>query len=207
MAVDVKTIYIVDDDEAIRDSLGWRFKELGYYVECYPSAEDFFALPELAPLACLILDVRMRGLSGLQLQEKLMEAKRKCSYSIIFISGHGDIPMTVRAMKNGAIDFLEKPFEDSRLLSLVEVAFAKAQLEQDKLCIKDQLDALRMRLTKRERSVMQLVVMGRLNKQIAAELRIGIKTVEAHRANIKNKLNAKNRAEFIKMAMMLHQDY
>ena len=193
------TVYVVDDDEAVRDSLQWLLEGKDYRVRCFDSAESFLARFDPREVACLITDIRMDGMSGLELQDKLLD--RKSPLPIVFITGHGDVPMAVNTMKKGAMDFIEKPFKEDALVSLVErmldearVAFSQSQEAASR-------DALLSRLTTREAQVLERIVAGRLNKQIADDLGISIKTVEAHRANVMEKLNANTVADLLKIAL------
>ena len=193
------TVYVVDDDEAVRDSLQWLLEGKDYRVRCFDSAESFLARFDPREVACLITDIRMDGMSGLELQDKLLD--RKSPLPIVFITGHGDVPMAVNTMKKGAMDFIEKPFKEDALVSLVErmldearVAFSQSQEAASR-------DALLSRLTTREAQVLDRIVAGRLNKQIADDLGISIKTVEAHRANVMEKLNANTVADLLKIAL------
>ncbi|MFZ2219307.1 MAG: response regulator transcription factor [Rhodoferax sp.] len=193
------TVYVVDDDEAVRDSLQWLLEGKDYRVRCFESAESFLSRYDAREVACLIVDIRMDGMTGLELQNRLIE--NKSPLPIVFITGHGDVPMAVDTMKKGAMDFIQKPFKEDQLLDLVErmldhaiEAFADHQVAQNR-------DALIARLTLRESQVLERIVAGRLNKQIADDLGISIKTVEAHRANIMEKLNANTVADLLKIAL------
>ncbi|HMM52349.1 MAG TPA: response regulator transcription factor [Burkholderiaceae bacterium] len=193
-------VYVVDDDEAVRDSMRWLLEANGFRVSSFASAEEFLAcLPDPEPIACLLLDVRMPGMSGLELHEELV--RRGSALPLIFITGHGDVPMAVSRMKKGAHDFLEKPFSDAQLRQLVNECLARAAAAQREL--RDDRDASERieRLTGRERQVLDLIVAGRLNKQIADDLGISIKTVEAHRANIMDKLGARTMADLMRIAL------
>ncbi|MBU6369622.1 MAG: DNA-binding response regulator [Betaproteobacteria bacterium] len=192
-------IYVVDDDEAVRDSLQWLLEGKDYRVRCFDSAESFLSRYDPREVACLLVDIRMPGISGLELQDRLIE--RKSPLPIVFITGHGDVPMAVTTMKKGAMDFIPKPFKEEELLSVVErmldqarEAFADYQHAANR-------DALMGKLTARESQVLERIVAGRLNKQIADDLGISIKTVEAHRANIMEKLNANTVADLLKIAL------
>ena len=195
-------VFVVDDDEAVRDSLRWLLEGQGFKVSAFESAEQFLSYvnsyPE-APLACLLLDVRMPGMSGVALQEEL--ARRQIEMPIIFITGHGSVPMAVDSMKKGAVDFLEKPFNDEKLCSLVSVAFERLRGEEERREGQKRAQALMERLTTREAQVLERIVAGRLNKQIADDLSISIKTVEAHRANIMDKIEARTMADLMKVAI------
>jgi FixJ family two-component response regulator len=191
--------YVVDDDEAVRDSLQWLLEGKDYRVRCFDSAESFLSRYDPREVACLIVDIRMPGITGLELQDRLLE--RKSPLPIVFITGHGDVPMAVNTMKKGAMDFIPKPFKEEELLSVVErmldqarEAFADYQHAANR-------EALMGKLTAREAQVLERIVAGRLNKQIADDLGISIKTVEAHRANIMEKLNANTVADLLKIAL------
>ena len=193
------TVYVVDDDEGVRDSLQWLLEGKDYRVRCYDSAETFLSRYDARVVACLIVDIRMAGMTGLDLQDRLVE--RKSPLPIVFITGHGDVPMAVNTMKKGAMDFIQKPFQETELVNLVErmleqakEAFAGHQQSASR-------DALLAKLTSREAQVLERIVAGRLNKQIADDLGISIKTVEAHRANIMEKLNANTVADLLKIAL------
>ncbi len=193
------TIYVVDDDEAVRDSLQWLLEGKEYRVRCFDSAESFLSRYDAREVACLIVDIRMGGMTGLELQNRLLDARSPLP--IVFITGHGDVPMAVDTMKKGAMDFIQKPFKEDQLLTLVErmldqakEAFAEHQSAANR-------GALMARLTLREAQVLERIVAGRLNKQIADDLGISIKTVEAHRANIMEKLNANTVADLLKIAL------
>ncbi|EYC51587.1 LuxR family transcriptional regulator [Hylemonella gracilis str. Niagara R] len=193
------TVYVVDDDEAVRDSLQWLLEGKDYRVRCFDSAESFLSRYDPREVACLIADIRMDGMTGLELQNRLLE--KHSPLPIVFITGHGDVPMAVDTMKKGAMDFIQKPFNEAQLLDLVErmldrarAAFSEYQLAADR-------DALLAKLTTRESQVLERIVAGRLNKQIADDLGISIKTVEAHRANIMEKLNANTVADLLKIAL------
>ena len=158
------TVYVVDDDEAVRDSLQWLLEGKDYRVRCFDSAETFLSRYDAREVACLIVDIRMGGMSGLELQDKLIE--RKSPLPVVFITGHGDVPMAVDTMKKGAMDFIQKPFKEAELVALVERmlehakdAFADHQSAANR-------DALMAKLTTREAQVLERIVAGRLNKQI-----------------------------------------
>jgi two-component system, LuxR family, response regulator TtrR len=193
------TVYIVDDDEAVRDSLRWLLEANTYRVKAYASAESFLADYRDDQPGVLIVDVRMPGMSGLQLQEELNA--RNCPMPVVFITGHGDVPMAVNTMKKGAVDFLEKPFNETDLRDIVSRMFEIANANLQKLQAKREHDAIISRLTAREQQVLERIVAGRLNKQIADDLGISIKTVEAHRANIMEKLQVTTVADLMKVAL------
>ena len=193
------TIYVVDDDEAVRDSLQWLLEGKDYYVRCFDSAESFLNRYDPREVACVLIDIRMAGMSGLELQDRLIE--RRSPLPIVFVTGHGDVPMAVDTMKKGAMDFIQKPFDEEQLLQLVERMLAHAHgafVDQQQAASRE---ALMARLTTREAQVLERIVAGRLNKQIADDLGISIKTVEAHRANIMEKLNANTVADLLKTAL------
>jgi FixJ family two-component response regulator len=192
-------VYVVDDDEAVRDSLKWLLDASQYKVACFERAEDFLDAFDPEATACLILDVRMPGMSGLELQEELI--KRGSHLPILFISGHGDVPMAVSTMKRGAADFIEKPFNEGELRVAVERMLAQARVQSGVEREQRERHALLGKLTAREQQVLDCIVAGRLNKQIADDLGISIKTVEAHRANIMDKLNAATVADLLRLAL------
>lgn len=193
------TVYIVDDDEAVRDSLRWLLEANNYRVRAFPSGESFLAEYDDKRLGVLIVDVRMPGMSGLELQEQLLA--RKSTMPIVFITGHGDVPMAVSTIKKGAIDFLEKPFDETDLREIVGRMFEQANERLSQAQAQKAHDAMLARLTAREQQVLERIVAGRLNKQIADDLGISIKTVEAHRANIMEKLQVTTVADLMKVAL------
>jgi FixJ family two-component response regulator len=191
-------VYVVDDDAPLRDALKSLLRSMGLRVEVFGSGADFLKakLPDAA--ACLVLDVRLPGVSGLDFQSEL--AKAGIHIPIIFITGHGDIPMTVRAMKAGAVEFLTKPFRDQDLLDAVQVA-----LERDRIHRKQDNSAREVRarfeaLTPREQEVIGFVTAGLMNKQIAAELGVSEITVKVHRGNVMRKMAARSLADLVRMA-------
>jgi two-component system, LuxR family, response regulator TtrR len=203
IALPPASVFIVDDDEAVRDSLKWLLEANAYRVQCFDSAERFLDAFDASRVGVLILDVRMPGMSGLELQERLNELGngKRFHLPIVFITGHGDVPMAVSTMKKGAVDFIEKPFNEAELRSIVERMLRSAQeaaLEGARRRVSEEKLA---RLTQRERQVLDCIVAGRLNKQIADDLSISIKTVEAHRANVMEKLGVANVADLLKLAL------
>jgi FixJ family two-component response regulator len=192
------TVFLVDDDPSVRRALARLIKSAGYQVQTFVSAREFLdRMPETEP-ACLVLDVRLPGLSGIDLQLELQ--RRNLILPVIFITGHGDIPMTVKAMKAGAVDFLPKPVRDTDLLRAIEQALARALHDHAQW---DQAKSIQCRvekLTPREREVMHWVVRGWLNKQIASELGIGEKTIKVHRARVMQKLEVDSVAELVRLA-------
>jgi RNA polymerase sigma factor (sigma-70 family) len=190
-------VFVVDDDPSIRSSLKFLLSSVGLQVESFESAESFLQRKAPDAPSCLVLDVRLRGLSGLDFQREL--AARNIRIPIVFVTGHGDIPMSVRAMKAGAIEFLTKPYRDQDLLDAVRIALERdrTRREQEK-----DLTDLRQRfesLTPREQEVISMVVSGMLNKQIAGELGTAENTVKVHRSRAMEKMNAQSVAELVKM--------
>ena len=193
------TVYVVDDDEAVRDSVQWLLEGQDFRVRCFESAEVFLARYDPREVACLIVDIRMDGMSGLELQDRLLE--RKSPLPVAFITGHGDVPLAVDTMKKGAMDFIQKPFKEDQLVPLVERMLEQARALFTEHQQAASRDALLAKLTGREAQVLERIVAGRLNKQIADDLGISIKTVEAHRANIMEKLGATTVADLLKIAL------
>jgi FixJ family two-component response regulator len=192
------TVYVVDDDSAVRNALDSLIRSVGLKVRTFASADDFFRAKISSVPGCIVLDVRMPGMSGVDLQKELLGLENEMP--IIFITGHGDIPMAVRVMKAGAVEFLGKPFRDQDLLDAIQQAIARDDNRRKKL---HEVSGLRGRwesLTRREREVMQLVVRGLLNKQIAAELCTSETTVKVHRGQVMHKMQADSVPELVRMA-------
>lgn len=193
------TVYVVDDDEAVRDSVRWLLEASNYKVELYESGESFIARYDPNAIAVLLLDVRMNGMSGLEVQELLRS--KNADLPIIFITGHGDVPMAVNALKKGAVDFIEKPFDLQALKQQVEEMLVDAREKRMQNERRNINVALLGRLTPREQQVLERIVAGRLNKQIADDLGISIKTVEAHRASIMVKTNSRTVVDLMRVVM------
>ena len=192
------TVIVIDDDAEVRNSLDSLLRSMGFQVKLLSSVSEFLSLDQPKEPTCLVLDVRLPGQSGLDFQRELSAARRQLP--IIFITGHGDIPMSVRAMKGGAIEFLTKPFRDQDLLDAIQIGLTKdrAWIENEKSLAS--LRALFETLTHREREIMARVVTGRLNKQIAADLGISEITVKVHRGQVMRKMHASSLPELAKMA-------
>jgi FixJ family two-component response regulator len=194
-------VYVVDDDASMREALGNLFRSVGLRVEVFASAPEFLQSKHPDVASCLILDIRLPRMSGLDFQVDLAEAG--ILIPIIFMTGHGDIPMTVRAMKAGAVDFLTKPFRDQDMLDAVTAAIERDRNSRNEAKILSDLKARFVNLSAREREVMALVTTGLMNKQIAAEIGIAEITVKIHRGHIMRKMAAKSLADLVKMAQAL----
>jgi FixJ family two-component response regulator len=191
-------VFVVDDDPSMRRSLEALLRSVGLDVTLFSSAQEFMQAKRADAPGCLVLDVRLPGMSGLAFQEEL--AKTGVAIPVIFISGHGDVPMTVRAMKAGAAEFLTKPFDDQVLLDAIHAAIERDRARRRDAASRAALMARYRQLTERERQVMKLVVAGRVNKQIAAELVLSLVTVKVHRGQVMRKMLAKSVAELVRMA-------
>lgn len=200
----VSTVFIVDDDRAVRESLRFLLESVGLAARTYAGADEFLARYDPQTPGCLVLDVRLPGMSGLDLQQVLGE--RGIRLPVIIITGHGDVPVAVRAMKAGAVDFIEKPFSDQTLLDRVRSALdrdlAERARQQEELELRRRVD----RLSPREREVMTGVVAGKLNKEIAQDLGLSHKTIEVHRAHVMQKMEADSLAMLVRMAMVTGMD-
>jgi FixJ family two-component response regulator len=195
------TVLVVEDDESVRRALSNLFQSVGLEVQLFGSASDMLKSKLPATASCLVLDVRLPGLSGLDFQTEL--AKANINIPIIFMSGHGDIPMTVRAMKGGAVDFLTKPFRDQDMLDAVGAAIERDRKRRESQKIVSDLQARFETLTPREREILAFVSSGLMNKQIAAELGLAEITVKIHRGHITRKMGAKSLAELVRQAEAL----
>ena len=197
-------IHVVDDDEALRDSMTWMLEGNNYKVATYDSADAFLRVISPVMVGCVVLDVRMPGMSGLELFEEL--GRRGCSLPVVFITGHGDVPMAVSALKKGAVDFIEKPFSEADMLRLIEQCLTLERGNRDKRL--QEADTVRRldHLTQREREVLELIIIGKLNKQIADVLGISIKTVEVHRARVMEKMGVNSLAELVQHVVTVDAD-
>lgn len=197
-------IHIVDDEPDVRDALGMLMRSVGYQTQAYASGDDFLQRYRPGVPGCLLLDVRMPGISGLELQERL--SRDGVALPAIIMTGHGDVPMAVRAMKAGAFDFIEKPCNDQVLLDRVAEAIAHGRRSQDAQAERKQTLARYEQLTPREREVMTRIVAGRLNKLIADDLGLSVRTVEIHRAHIMEKMEARSLSALVRMALLIEND-
>jgi len=195
------TVFIIDDDEAVRRFLSGLIASVGLHVETYASAQEFLDADEPSQPGCLLLDIRMPGMSGLELQKEL--ASRNIRIPIIILTGHGNVQVAVHAMKAGAVDFIEKPFNNELLLDRIQMAVAES-VDADTTRVKQDEIAHRMELlTPREHQVLEIVATGETNKAVARRLDISEKTVEIHRARVMEKMQAKSLADLVKMVTML----
>jgi len=195
-------VFIVDDDDAVRRFLGGLIESVTLRVEAYASAQDFLVAYEPDRPGCLVLDVRMPGMSGLELQRELRE--RAIDLPVIILTGHGNVQVAVQAMKAGAVEFVEKPFNNELLLDRIEKAVAESVHARGERIKRDEIAQRLLFLTPRERQVLDLVVAGETNKGVARRLAISERTVEIHRANVMHKMCAKNLADLVMMAAVLH---
>jgi two-component system response regulator FixJ len=193
------TVFVVDDDQSIRHAMGLLLKSVGLEHETFESADDFLTRHNGSENGCLVLDIRMPGLGGLELQDKLIEMNS--ALPIIFITGHGDIPMAVEAMQKGAVDFIQKPFRDQELLDRISEALNAANEMQSERQQQSKIQECIDSLTNREKEVLELVVTGKPNKIIAHELGVSQRTVEIHRARVMEKMHARSLAALVRMRL------
>ena len=189
--------HIIDDDDAIRDALQWQFRTRGVECRIWSSAEAFLAAWRPEWRGCIVLDIRMEGMSGLECFDELID--RQCALPVIFITGHGDVPMAVSALKKGAFDFIEKPFSDNDLIEHVQRAMELDAASQRAAADRDTVESRLATLTAREREVMELILEGKFNKVIADELSISMRTVEAHRSRVFDKMMVRSAVELAQM--------
>ena len=201
MSQEKAVVFVVDDDESMRRSLATLLRSVGLDARVFSSPDEFMHAERPDAPGCLILDVRLPGMSGLAFQESL--GKAGIAMPVIFITGHGDVPMTVRAMKAGAVEVLTKPFDDQVLLDAINGAVARDRVRRGEASKLAELQGRYRALTEREREVFKLVVAGRLNKQIAAELDLSVVTVKVHRGQVMRKLAAKSIVDLVRMADQL----
>ncbi len=200
---DDATVYVVDDDRAVRDALAMMLRAAGHAVETFESADEFLERRLECRTGCLVLDVRMPGMSGLELQDRLIQ--QQSPLPIVFLTGHGDVPMAVRALKRGAFDFIQKPVDDRHLLAAVAFALARNAQPSSYALMNRTLPPTVASLSRREREVLDLILAGRQTRAIAEELFISIKTVEFHRARIHDKLGVSSLAQLFSVCFG-HED-
>jgi len=198
------TVYVVDDDTAVRDSLSWLLESVELPVSCHATADSFLESFDPGIAGCVLADIRLPGMSGMELQQLL--ADRYPTVPVIIITGHGDVPAAVQVMKAGAMDFIEKPFSDHLLLDRIQHAIARHDRLQESQQVREQIRARLARLTPRERQVLDQVVAGQLNKQVAAELGLSHKTVEVHRSHVMQKMQADSLAQLVRMTVLANDD-
>ena len=198
------SVFVVDDDDAVRTSLKLLLKSVGQPAEAYASAQEFLDAFDPERPGCLVLDIRMPGMSGLELQGKLNEMHAMTP--IVFITGHGDVPMAVEAMQNGAVDFIQKPFRDQDLLDRINQALEKDKENRAGLLARDEIRRRIDTLTPREREVLDLVTQGKANKVVAGDLNVSQRTVEIHRARVMEKMGASSLAHLVRMVLEAERD-
>ncbi|MCH7509141.1 MAG: response regulator transcription factor [Proteobacteria bacterium] len=199
-----RIVFIVDDDDAVRDSLSFLMKSIGIESRSFASATEFLEFYDDNIAGCLVLDIRMPGMSGLELQDRLNEIN--AILPIIFITGHGDVPMAVEALKKGALDFIQKPFRDQDLIDRINHALDQDHDSRNILSEKREILDHMDQLTNREKEVMELVVQGNPNKIIAADLDVSQRTVEIHRARVMEKMRARSLAQLVRMSITANSD-
>jgi RNA polymerase sigma factor (sigma-70 family) len=205
MSTEAGLVELVDDDPAVRDAISFLLETVGIECRCFESADAFLAGHDGASASCLVLDIRMPGMSGLELQDELR--RRDWNAPIIFITGHGEIAMAVRAMRNGAFDFIQKPFKDQELLDSINAALVIARSQRQSTRDVGELREAFDTLSPREREVMALVTDGKPNKVIAFDLGVSQRTVEIHRARVMQKMGARNLAELVRTQIRLEQTH
>ncbi len=191
------TVFVIDDERSVRHALARLLRSAGHRVETFASAEEFLKREQYEGVGCLVLDVRMPGMTGAELFDRMSE--KRLSMPVVFLTGHGDVPTSVRAMKKGAVDFLLKPADDEALLQAIRQAVARHASEQAREQAKQGIQARLQRLSPREREVLEHVIRGRLNKQIAADLGISEKTVKVHRGRVMEKMEVRSVAELVRL--------
>ncbi len=200
MPSDADIVHVVDDDEAMRDSMAFLLRAENFQVQTYADATDFLnALPQIK-VGCVVTDVRMPGMSGIELLQRLRELK--VSVPVIVVSGHGDVPLAVEAMKTGALDFIEKPFDDDVFLRAVRMALSAHAVDSQRQAQKAAIDSRLESLSNREREVLEGLVAGHPNKTIAYDLGISPRTVEIYRANVMEKMQARSLSDLVRMALV-----
>jgi FixJ family two-component response regulator len=195
------TVFVVDDDPAMRNSLRWLIESVGLTVAAYATAEEFLERYDPSHPGCLVLDVRMPGMSGLDLQDVL--AQRRIGIPTIVITGHAEVAMAVRAVKAGALDFIPKPFSDQLLLDRIRQALDQDRRDRETRALETDVARRVSHLTQREREVMNLIVAGKANKEVAAELGLSPKTVEVHRAHVMEKMQVASLADLVRVALVI----
>jgi two-component system response regulator FixJ len=196
---DKSKVYVIDDDEAMRDSLNFLLESAGFQVRLFETAQNFLdALPGLA-FGCVVSDVRMPGVDGIELLKRMKAGRSR--FPIVIMTGHGDVPLAVEAMKQGAVDFLEKPFEDDRLISMIETAIRQAEPATKSEALAHDIAARIATLSPRERQVMDGLIAGLSNKLIARDYDISPRTIEVYRANVMTKMQANSLSELVRLAM------
>ena len=198
------TVFIVDDDDAIRDSMSMLMETIGLNTQSFASAQEFLDSFDVDKPGCLVLDIRMPGMSGLELQQELV--RKNSMLPIVFVTGHGDIPMAVQAIQNGAADFIQKPFRDQDLIDRVNTALTDDEAFRKEVAETRQLKALAETLTPREHEVMDLIVAGDANKVAAHKLGVSQRTIEIHRARVMEKMKANNLAQLVRQHLAISGD-
>lgn len=201
---DIPVVHVVDDDEAVRRSLSFLLESAGLRVETHPSAVAFLGRSEISPQGCIVTDVRMPEMDGLTLQQKLVE--RGIALPVIVMTGHGDIPIAVQALKAGAVDFLEKPFDDELLIGAIRAALERNRRDQNRRSETAALSSRLAALTPREQEVLAALVKGHPNKTIAYDLGISARTVEVHRARVMEKMQARSLSDLVRMWLSVHPE-